>query len=96
MELIIKAFGFPKKSEIIVAANTYIATILAIGYAVVFYIVGLIVLKILDKNDYYMLPYGEKIYAFLKLHEVPDKPIYLIGSIIDNNSFPINEGRYIT
>lgn len=31
LELIIKAFGFPKKSEIIVAANTYIATILAIS-----------------------------------------------------------------
>lgn len=31
LELIIKAFDFPKKSEIIVAANTYIATILAIS-----------------------------------------------------------------
>jgi dTDP-4-amino-4,6-dideoxygalactose transaminase len=31
LELIIKAFDFPKNSEIIVAANTYIATILAIS-----------------------------------------------------------------
>lgn len=31
LELIIKAFEFPEKSEIIVAANTYIATILAIS-----------------------------------------------------------------
>ena len=42
------------------------ATILAIIFAVVFYLVGLIWAKILDKNDYYMLPYGEKIYNFLK------------------------------
>jgi dTDP-4-amino-4,6-dideoxygalactose transaminase len=31
LELIIKAYDFPKESEIIVAANTYIATILAIS-----------------------------------------------------------------
>lgn len=31
LELIIKAFDFPKNSEIVVAANTYIATILAIS-----------------------------------------------------------------
>lgn len=31
LELIIKAYNFPKESEIIVAANTYIATILAIS-----------------------------------------------------------------
>ncbi len=43
-----------------------IATLLAIIYAVIVYLLGIIVLKVFDKSDYYMLPYGEKIYHFLQ------------------------------
>lgn len=46
--------------------STWIATVLAIIIAVIIYILGIILFKILDKDDYYMLPYGEKIYTFLQ------------------------------
>jgi len=45
--------------------NIKIATIIAILIAIVVYIILLIIFRVLDKEDYYMLPYGEKIYHFL-------------------------------
>ena len=50
LELIIKAFDFPKESEIIVAANTYIATILAISNN------GLIPVLVEPKTNYTIDP----------------------------------------
>lgn len=46
--------------------STSIATVSAIIFAVIIYILSIVLLKVLDKEDYYMLPYGEKIYSFLK------------------------------
>ena len=43
-----------------------VATVIAVIFAMVYYLVGILSLKILDKNDFYMLPYGEKIYHFLQ------------------------------
>ena len=43
-----------------------IAIILALGIAVVIYVLSVIVLKILNKEDIYMLPAGEKIYSMLQ------------------------------
>lgn len=45
--------------------STSIATILAIIIAVISYVISIVIFKILSKEDYYMLPYGEKIYKFL-------------------------------
>lgn len=42
-----------------------IATIIAIGIAVVIYVLAVIVLKIFEKEEIYMLPSGEKVYNFL-------------------------------
>ena len=46
--------------------STSIATLMAIIIAVITYILSVVLFKILDKEDYYMLPYGEKIYKFLQ------------------------------
>lgn len=43
-----------------------IAIILALGIAVIIYVLSVIVLKILNKEDIYMLPAGEKIYSILQ------------------------------
>lgn len=42
-----------------------ITTLIAIISAVVIYLLSIICLKILTKEEIYMLPYGEKIYKFL-------------------------------
>lgn len=42
-----------------------ISTIIAIVIAVIVYLLFILVLKILDKEDYHMLPYGNKIYNVL-------------------------------
>lgn len=42
-----------------------IATLISLVIAVLTYALMIIKLKVLDKNDYYMLPAGEKIYNFL-------------------------------
>lgn len=47
-------------------SSTSLATIVAILFAVISYILSIILFKVLDKEDYYMLPYGEKIYKFLQ------------------------------
>ena len=50
-------------------ANNYfgnaISTIIAICVAVVVYLLLVLMLKILDREDYHMLPYGDKIYNAL-------------------------------
>ncbi|MBQ9280311.1 MAG: polysaccharide biosynthesis protein [Clostridia bacterium] len=43
-----------------------IATIVSILVAVVVYLLAILELKILDRDDYHMLPYGDKIYQFLE------------------------------
>ena len=43
-----------------------IATIISIVVAVVIYLLAILWLKILDRDDYHMLPYGDKIYHFLE------------------------------
>ncbi len=42
-----------------------ISTIIAIVLAIIVYFVLVLVLKILDRDDYHMFPYGDKIYKFL-------------------------------
>lgn len=42
-----------------------IATIMAILIAVIVYFFGIILLKVFDREDWHMLPYGDKIYRFL-------------------------------
>lgn len=43
-----------------------IATILALGVAVVIYVLSILILKVLNKEDIYMLPAGEKMYSILE------------------------------
>ncbi len=42
-----------------------LSTIIAIAIAVVSYLLLILIFNILDKEDYHMLPYGDKIYKFL-------------------------------
>ena len=46
--------------------STKIVTILAIGIAVIIYVVMVIILKIFDEDEITMIPYGTKIYKILK------------------------------
>lgn len=43
-----------------------IATIIAILLAVIVYIFAILSLKVFDRDDYHMLPFGDKIYKFLQ------------------------------
>ncbi len=43
-----------------------IATILAIGIAVIIYVLAIVALKIFTKEEIYMIPYGQKIYSLLE------------------------------
>lgn len=43
-----------------------IATLIAIGSAILIYVVAIIVLKIFTKEEIYMIPYGKKIYKVLE------------------------------
>ena len=43
-----------------------LATIIAIIFAVVIYAISVVVLKILSKEEFYMIPYGQKIYKLLE------------------------------
>lgn len=43
-----------------------IATLIAIGFAIVIYIIAIIVLKIFTKEEIYMIPYGKKMYIILE------------------------------
>lgn len=45
--------------------NAKLATIIAILIAAISYIILLVIFNVLDKDDYHMLPYGDKIYNFL-------------------------------
>ena len=47
-----------------------IATIIAMGMALIIYAIAVLVLKILNKEDIYRLPMGEKIYAFLEKSKI--------------------------
>jgi len=49
-----------------ILAKERLATILGIIIAVIIYIISVIILKVLSKEDIYMLPKGEKLYNFLK------------------------------
>lgn len=42
------------------------ATIIAIGIAVIIYILALLALKVLNKEEIYMIPYGQKLYRILE------------------------------
>ena len=42
------------------------ATLMAIIIAVITYFLSIVIFKILDRDDYHMLPYGDKIYKFLQ------------------------------
>ena len=46
--------------------NASIATLLAIISAVIVYALSMVIFRILDRDDYHMLPYGDKIYKFLQ------------------------------
>ena len=50
----------------ILISSSRIVTISAIALAVVSYIIALIILKVFNRDDFHMLPYGDKIYNFLK------------------------------
>lgn len=43
-----------------------IGTIMAILIAVIVYFFGIILFKVFDREDWHMLPYGDKIYKFLE------------------------------
>lgn len=47
-------------------SSTRIITLLAIGVAIISYFLALILLKVFKREDYHMLPYGDKIYHFLE------------------------------
>ncbi len=46
--------------------SSKIATLLAIGIAVITYVLAIIVLKLFTKEEIYMIPYGSKLYALLE------------------------------
>jgi len=50
----------------IIIGSASIATIMAIIIAIVTYFLSIVIFKILDQDDYHMLPYGDKIYKFLQ------------------------------
>ena len=43
-----------------------LATLISIFSAIIIYIISIIVLKIFTKDDFYLLPFGQKIYVFLE------------------------------
>ena len=46
-------------------SSVSIATLVAIIIAVLVYFFGIILFKVFDREDWHMLPYGDKIYRFL-------------------------------
>ncbi len=50
----------------LVMGNSRIVTLCAIVVAIIIYAFSLIVLRVFEREDYHMLPYGDKIYSFLK------------------------------
>lgn len=55
-----------QKLLLILLGSSRIATLGAIFVAIVVYALFLIILKVFEREDYHMLPFGDKIYAFLK------------------------------
>jgi hypothetical protein len=47
-----------------------LATLIAMLFAVIIYVVALIALKIFTKEEMHMIPYGKKIYEFLEKHGI--------------------------
>ena len=47
-----------------------LATIIAMIFAVIIYALAIIALKIFTKEEFYMLPYGTKIYNFLEKRKI--------------------------
>ncbi len=43
-----------------------LATLIAIIFAVIIYVISVVALKILSKEEFYMIPYGQKIYKILE------------------------------
>ncbi len=43
-----------------------LATLIAIIFAVIIYAISVVVLKILSKEEFFMIPYGQKIYQLLE------------------------------
>lgn len=54
------------KGGLIFLNRTSIATIVAIIMAIVVYFFGIIIIGVFEREDYHMLPYGDKIYKFLE------------------------------
>ena len=50
----------------LIIGSTRLVTILAIVVAVAVYLLSLVLLKVFDRDDFHMLPYGDKIYHFLQ------------------------------
>ena len=56
-----------------------LATIIAIGIAILIYVVAIIALKIFTKEEIYMIPYGKKMYSVLeKLRNLWKKLSFLL------------------
>mgnify|MGYP003292128095 CR=1 FL=1 len=54
------------KGTQLLLGSSRIATLCAIVVAIIVYALSLILLKVFEREDYHMLPYGDKIYAFIK------------------------------
>ena len=46
--------------------NSNIITIMSLGVAVIVYFIIIVLLKIFSEEEIFMIPYGKKIYEFLK------------------------------
>ena len=56
-----------------------LATLIAIGFAIIIYVLAIVALKIFTKEEIYMIPYGKKIYVLLeKLRNVLKNSTFLI------------------
>ena len=54
------------KGVLMILNRTSIATLMAILIAIIVYFFGIILIGVFDRDDYHMLPYGDKIYRFLE------------------------------
>lgn len=54
------------KGVLMIINRTSLATLMAIIMAIIVYFFGVILFGVFDRDDYHMLPYGDKIYRFLE------------------------------
>ena len=54
------------KGVLMIINRTSLATLMAIIMAIIVYFFGIILFGVFDRDDYHMLPYGDKIYRFLE------------------------------